>query len=565
MFKHNASKLLNLFDTYFLVVATGFLIAFIPLYPKLPLLDIIPGYIVRLRLEDVLIFLTAVVWVIQLLRKKVSINSPLSKPILGYIAIGTLSVLSALFVTKTVPLHTVHVQKTILHLLRNIEYFALFFITFSAIRTRDDVKLFIKVLLGAFIFVALYGLGQKYLYWPVYSTMNREFSKGVRLYLTEHARVQSTFGGHYDLAAYIVLLLPLTLSTVLVTSGRRLKIALWILFSLGTWLLVVSAARTAFVATLVALGIVILLATLKQQKRKLHFFFTQSIVVGIIIGSIFVRFGDDISSRLLDALEGYPTLNTAYHQTNAVRKYYMYEFIPQKLGLTDTMEALKIEAPKNGVSTDELDGVLTPTDQQPVTQKPSDVYVDVPDLVKVATVSATGQTEIILVEQPRTYSDNALKYGLSMAIRLDTLWPQAWKGFTTNPLLGTGYATLTKSNQYEFTEADSTDNNFLRVLGEVGLLGFIAFFGTIIFALTFAYKLYTQKSSRKLEIILATGYIAGTIGLLLNAIFIDVFVSSKVAFTFWILTGMLIALATLEIKNQDKKQIKLKKKKNKKS
>lgn len=548
--------LVALFDKYFLLGATGFLIAFIPLYPKLPLLDILPGYIVRLRLEDILILITCIAWGVQVFRKKVRLHSPLSKPILGYIIVGTLSVLSALFITKTVPLHTVHVQKTILHLLRNIEYFALFFITFSAIRNREDAKLFLKILLGSFVFVALYGIGQKYFYWPVYSTMNREFSKGIRLYLTEHARVQSTFGGHYDLAAYIVLLLPLTLSAVCVTTGKYLKTGLWLLFTLGVWLLVVSAARTSFVATLVALALVLILATFKQTKNKIRFFITQSSIVAVIVAVVFIRFGDDISDRLLNALEGYPSLHTAYHQTNAVRKYYMYEFIPKKLGLTDTHLALKIEAPTNGVATDKLDDVLIASDQQPVTKKPGDVYVDVPDLVKVATISATGQTEIVLIEQPRTYSDNALKYGLSMAIRLDTLWPQAWNGFTTNPLLGSGYATLTKSTPYEFTEADSTDNNFLRILGELGLLGFITFFGIILFALYFAQQLYRTNTAKKLETVLASGYIAGTVGLLINAIFIDVFVSSKVAFTFWIITGMIIALATLDPKPQNKKRMK---------
>ncbi|NCN51155.1 MAG: hypothetical protein CO156_01025 [Candidatus Pacebacteria bacterium CG_4_9_14_3_um_filter_40_12] len=543
MYKKFLKELITFVDTKFLFIATGFLIAFIPLYPKLPLLDILPGYIVRLRLEDVLIFITLLIWSIQLYRKKISIKSPLSKPIFTYLGFATLSVLSAMFITKTVPLHAVHVEKTILHLLRNVEYFSLFFITLTAIRSKKDVAFFFKVLIAAFVCVALYGLGQKYLYWPVYSTMNREFSKGIRLYLTEHARVQSTFGGHYDLAAYIVILLPLILSATFVATKRYLKIGLWVTFTLGVWLLVVSAARTSFVATLFALGLVILLATIKQQKSKFKFIMTQSAIVALIVSTIFVRFGDDISDRLLDALEGYPSLNTAYHQSNATRKYYLYEYIPEKLGLRDALNTIKIQAPSDGMSTDELDAALIASDQQPVTQKPSDVYVDVPDLVKVATISATGKSEIILIEQPRTYSDNALKYGLSMAIRLDTLWPQAWKGFTTNPLLGTGYATLTKSSVYEFTEADSTDNNFLRVLGELGLLGFIAFFGTLLLALKYAKNMYSNFKADDLETVLAIGYIAGTIGLLINALFIDVFVSSKVAFTFWILTGMIISLS----------------------
>ncbi|MCA9369431.1 MAG: O-antigen ligase family protein [Pseudomonadales bacterium] len=564
MTKRFLLKALAWFDSYFLLVATAFLVGFIPLYPKLPLLDIIPGYIVRMRLEDVLIFITFLAWLVQLIRKKVSIKNPLSPAIGAYVIVAIASTVSAFFITKTVPLHSVHVSKTVLHLIRNIEYFSLFFITLSAVRSTKDVKLFLKIAIGTLITVSLYGIGQKYFYWPVYSTMNREFSKGIRLVLTEHARVQSTFGGHYDLAAYLVLAIPLVVSGLFAAKKRLTRNVLWIALTLSAWLLVVTGARTSFVATFVALGIVLVLGVLKVKQQKVRFFIKYSLTIGLIFTFMLFKYGEDMYNRLLDTLEGFPELNAAYHQTNAARKYYMYEFIPEKLGLTETMNALKIEQPENSITTDELDAVLIKSDQQPIPQKPSDVYVNVPDLVKVATISATGETEVIIVEKERTYSQNALDHGLSMAIRLDTLWPQAWKGFLTNPLLGSGYATLTKSSVYEFTEADSTDNNFLRVLGELGLLGFVAFYGTIVMALWQARNLYIHYSLDELETILSTAYIAGTVGLLINAIFIDVFVSSKVAFTFWMVTGLVIAMtqihASKSVASSQKKQVSQKRK-----
>ena len=45
--------------------------------------------------------------------------------------------------------------------------------------------------------------------------------------------------------------------------------------------------------------------------------------------------------------------------------------------------------------------------------------------------------------------------------------------------------------------------------------------------------------------VFAIGYVGGTFGLLFNAGLIDVFAASKVAFTFWSLTGVLIALGYL--------------------
>ncbi|NCN03973.1 MAG: hypothetical protein GW942_02770, partial [Candidatus Pacebacteria bacterium] len=215
--------------------------------------------------------------------------------------------------------------------------------------------------------------------------------------------------------------------------------------------------------------------------------------------------------------------------------------------------------PNNGLSTDEAVQIIVSSDTRPVTQKPveedlqnrpSDVYVDVPDYVKVATVSATGETTYITVERDRTYSDNALKYGLSLAIRLDTLWPQAIKGFYKNPLVGSGYATLNKDTLYLFTEADGVDNNFLRTLGETGLLGFISFYGTIIFAMSLAIKSLRNHQDELIKIF-AIGYFAGSLGLLLNATYIDVYAASKVAFSYWAITGVFVAYYSI-IENKSK-------------
>jgi len=184
--------------------------------------------------------------------------------------------------------------------------------------------------------------------------------------------------------------------------------------------------------------------------------------------------------------------------------------------------------------------VLTMTDEQPVSTRPIDVYVDVPDQVAVVTTDSEGNNTTTYVEKERTWSDNALKYGLSFAIRLDELWPNAINGFKRNPLLGSGFATLNKKEFYQFTEAESTDNNFLRTLGETGLLGVITFYGAILSLLVFLYR--NQKQHRQEILMIANlSFIAASVGLLLNASYIDVFASSKVAFTYWALSGALLA------------------------
>src|SRR3990167_11406372 len=204
--QNRMSKFSKWLDEHILEYFSLALLVFIPLYPKIPLADVLPGYLVRLRFDDVLVASAFIIWIIWVIRGKVSLRkNPLFIPIAIYILVGFTSTLSAMFITKTVPLETLHVAKLYLHFARRIEYFSVFFILFSSIKSLDQVKKYIYLAAIVLILVSVYGFGQKYLYWPAYSTMNREFSKGVRLYLTEHARVLSTFGGHYDLAAYLMI------------------------------------------------------------------------------------------------------------------------------------------------------------------------------------------------------------------------------------------------------------------------------------------------------------------------------------------------------------------------
>ncbi len=147
---------------------------------------------------------------------------------------------------------------------------------------------------------------------------------------------------------------------------------------------------------------------------------------------------------------------------------------------------------------------------------------------------------------PRTYSENAQKYGLSAAIRLDTLWPLAIKGFLKNPLLGSGYSTLNKEAVGIFTEAESTDNDFLRSLGETGLLGFLSFFGIVAVAMAKSLNQSRRALQNPVYIAASIGFFAASVALLINAIYIDVFEASKVAMSYWAFAGLVLALPKID-------------------
>ena len=72
--------------------------------------------------------------------------------------------------------------------------------------------------------VIMYGIGQKFYGFPIVSTMNEEFSKGYLLSLGEWSRISSTFAGHYDLAAYLVMTLAVIVALIFAVSSRWKKI-----------------------------------------------------------------------------------------------------------------------------------------------------------------------------------------------------------------------------------------------------------------------------------------------------------------------------------------------------
>lgn len=508
------NSFINWVDQYALFVASIFLLFFIPLYPKIPLFDVLPGYLVRIRLEDIIVGLLAAFWLFQTWRKKIKIESVYFWYISVYAVVGLLSMISAVILLQTIPLSTLHIGKSMLHFFRYIEYFSLFFFAHAGFTKLKQAKIALWSLAAVVLAITVYGYGQLYWQWPLYSTMNREFSKGVKLYLTEHARVQSTFAGHYDLAAYLVLVLPILLSAALLRKKYWEKVAFATAHGAGLWLLVTSESNIALAAYAIG-SVTVVLFYLSRYPKIFRFtgIFTAAVFsLCLIIGATVFVVAPNLPLRALQTTEQSPTL---------------MQLPGLPLAMRTTRAMLYPETiPKPDPA-----------------QKPADVFHDIPDRVEVATVSATGEISTIIVERDRTWSDNALKYGLSMGIRLDTLWPQALRGWARSLYLGSGYGTLNNDGTREFSDSDSTDNNYLRAIGETGTVGFLAFF-VIIGAIGHRLWLVT-KSTNRLAAIFAIGALGSISGLLINAVIIDVFVASKVAFTFWAITGIATKTALL--------------------
>ncbi len=537
-------------DRNLLVVLTSALIVLIPALPKLPLADLIEGYIVRLRAEDILVGFTALVWLVQLVRKKVTIpKNIVTYFILAYLIIGAASSLSAVFVTKTVPLQWQHLAKLSLHYVRRLEYMSLFFITYSSIRSKKELKLFLKLMLTTIVLVAAYGFGQKYLYWPAFSTMNREFSKGMRLYLTPESRVMSTFAGHYDYAAYLMMALVALITAIWVVKSWKTKLSLFLLTLAAYWSLILTASRTSFLGYLFGVTIAAVLARgiLPLWKRLLNWLVvvSLSLTVMLTLGDLSERFFQVLQTPdilIHEITQKTPLQRDSLEKFSASIEGKLVEFQASLTTLKENLyKPFKKKPPKNAISTDDVSKVAVRSDTPPTPVKPElppDVTPEEDLFRKEQEASLSGSTKI---SETSGYSPNALKYGLSVAIRLDALWPRAIAGFRKNPLLGSGYSTLVKEELNEFTQAESTDNDFLRMLGETGILGTVTFLGAIFSLCYLAFRILKDSSD-----VFAKAFAIGLVGivgaLLVNAVYIDVFESSKVIYTFWMLAAILVYL-----------------------
>ncbi len=136
-------------------------------------------------------------------------------------------------------------------------------------------------------------------------------------------------------------------------------------------------------------------------------------------------------------------------------------------------------------------------------------------------IAATTAAEIKPTEALR-----AIQQDTSTSIRFDVEWPRSLRSFYKNPLLGTGFSSL----------GLATDNDYLRALGETGLIGLVAFLSVILGLWRALQKnLHGQTGTDKLLTVSAMGIL---LSFTVTAIFLDVFESSKIAILFWSFMGL---------------------------
>lgn len=536
-------KLLNWFKGNFLFIVSLFLLAFIPLYPKLPLIDIQHVW-VYVRLEDFFVLAALLYWFVLLLRGKVTLKTPLTLPILIFWLIGAISTLNGLLIIFP-DLANIFPNVAFLTYIRHIEYVSLFFIAFSAMKDRKLFSYLVTVLVFSVLAVILYGIGQKYFSLPAYLTMNEQFAKGVAIRLSSLSRVSSTFGGQYDLAAYLILTLPIIVGLIFGYRNWILRAVFFAIVALGIFVLFMTVSRIAFVAIFVAF-----LFVLFVEKKKLVLIFVPVMAALVLLilnysPSLQARFGNTVKEIdvLVSAQSGDPIGEAVFVPKDRFKDEIVkqqnftsiagataspsaemtipYEALPDKMLLYVEPNVPTGEFLPQGTSYINLS-------LAPITQKTWTFYYETKH-----TDPKTGLPVVTIINGPFLLK-KAAAYDLSFTTRFQGEWPNALTAFKRNVLFGSGYGSVSLA----------IDNNYLRTLAEVGVLGFVSFLSIFIGLVIYIKKVLPLVDTKPLKSFII-GFCAGILGLAINAAFIDVFEASKVAFVFWLLTGSVVGILHL--------------------
>lgn len=428
----------------------------VPLYPKFPFINI-PGTFVSIRLEDLILFVGALICLVSIyFNRKEFIKDEINKSIFLYMIVSAISLFSAVFVLQSTVFHI-----GILHFIRRIEYFFAFFLAVEALRRNPKASdFYLKLLMIVVLTSSIYGIGQKYFNFPIIITQNEEFSKGIALRYVAGGHINSTFAGHYDLATFLVLALPIILCAFTIFKDRFSKVFTAFTFLMGLWLLVNTASRISFVSYVIS----IVLSLIFVKKIRL-------IPIVLIVSVLFIGTSSNLIVRYNNVIDVFSKKYINFVDTN-------YQFV-------------------------------------------SEVYAETVD-VSARRVNPTPTPTSVPVLEDR-----------STNIRLSVEWPRAFRAFYKNPLLGTGFSSITLA----------TDNDYFRLLGETGILGFLAFMlilFRVISRLLVNYPFVSHYSGSDLALI--AGTTAAIPGILVNALFIDVFEASKIAILFWLFVGMSVVL-----------------------
>ncbi len=503
--------------TKFNYIILGY-VAFCILIPKLPLF-FINNYPTPVRAEDFLWVILVILGIYVVIHQKVSVN----EVIFSKISIAILIWFFIILISTLINISSNNIPFTnLLFFVRFVQYVSLFYLSMLFPFTQNQFKRIIKVLILITCVVILWSLMQFFGFIGGYGGgfYNYQFIHGTD-------RVFASFSGPYELAGYLLLVLPIIILSVIISSTKVIKAILLTIWVLGVITLGFSGARFPI---LVASVSILPLMFIKFSLRNMGFL----ILIGILTFAI-----PFFTSKTI--IDRFSTLTISQAE-------YQAQLIPTPTPtLTPTITPTQIPLPTI-TPTVSLIIIVEPTNKptdSPVSENPTVTNIPtltpIPTLIFIPTISISPKlitpspTESVKVGAINEISKpiNALLQVLaskdrSLDLRINVNWPLAWVQLSQNPFLGGGLGAV----------GVGLDGEYITLLGESGIIGLVVFLSIFILIVCKLIRLRKLKYEKNGLIELALSLL---LVMLVSGFLSDNFRASKIAILFWFLIGVLIS------------------------
>src|SRR3990167_6609645 len=348
-------------------------------------------------------------------------------------------------------------------------------------------------------------------------------------------------------------MIPILTSLIFGFKNWLLKFILLTGVILGFGLLFMTVSRVSFFVLFIALFIVLYL-----QNKKLIIYFLPFVAILAIFffssqSALFSRFGNTVKevNVLVDAKTGKAIGHVEYVSLENFKNKPINQ---RRIGENAQIyvEPIKQDEESKASPSSFLSLNRLPLQVPSVTDVNLSTGENLPQgtaYVNLPLAPVTKKLKYFLYEKSRSSNSpstevfifhgdflvkKASAYDLSFTTRFQGEWPNALKIFKKNIFFGSGYGSASLA----------VDNNYLRILAETGGLGIAAFFAIFLSFGIYIKKLLPNVESKTTRSFIL-GFVAGLVGLALNATLIDVFEASKIAFTLWILVGVILGTLVL--------------------
>lgn len=429
----NRKKILSIF---FWILMCSILI-----FPKINIIYV-PGSRTGIRLDDICVLAYFIYFIYKYIFLHEKINLKIKK-ILGYFFLC----FSVFFISTVFGIIKGNVSFviSILHLIRNIEYFVLIFAGYDYVKNCENKNNIYILLNTILIFHAVYMLLE---YFNIIGDI------GYLIGRPSSDRIYTTFSGPYEYSAFLTLLLPMYLLKIF-KEKKWFNLFYVVVIIFGVLL---SQSRISLL-TCLFLIVVMYIFEYKSPKKK------AITIIGLLSSIILLilTFNSDILFRFrsIDISSYVNTFQLAWKNTD-------YDYYKETGNINYSPKVLNS-------TTDE-----------------------------------------------------------SYALRVSK-WATLLKETTKSPLFGLGLSIV----------GEATDGNYVRLIAESGVLGFLCWI--------LLFLIILKESNRNKDNEISNLVFYSVISLSIIALFIDIFVASKIIMLFWFLVGAMYASIEKENKNKKKK------------